>query len=562
MTPNLSRVSHSPNCNDISVTSKEAFSEQAAGGIDEVTRVDPSTPPEHTSLYRLPPELLAAIFLECMRQYGSSSYSRSVPPWVNVSYVCQYWRSVALNYAKLWTHIVFVSSEWMDELLRRSKTAPLIIHTDFYHSESDTKKIRSLEKALGHMERIQDLWIDFNNSKDVLNMIHARLTAAAPLLRSLHLSTCGENRIIIRKDTLPRAGLRRLHLDLCHVDWSSPIFNGLTELSLSYVVNNATECWDGLLLLLGQLPLLRQLRVDNMLSADITFEESFINTRNRTMVSLCRLEKLTLTDPIPWVTALLARLEFPGSTIVRVKCNYDNSVDISTFVPFMEGRFGSHLSLPKSTPSPPSPLRSLGFYNVSWENWKVMCGTSNPTNINISLEQHDLESQFLLQIEMEMEEEIPLDETIALLRALPVTHLNAIALYSDPEVTISDRNLWMEVFWDAPELWIIEVGYGYANMFIHALQPRDGVIFASTLTDIRFKGIEFNQRKCRGEESHDDGTGCLQCLCNALASRVEAGIVLQELFLDNCPGILARDITKLSKIVGRVEWDTRFIVGT
>ena len=320
-------------------------------------------------------------------EYRFSSYARRVPPWVNVSYVCWYWRSVALNCANLWTRLFFLPLEWMDELLRRSKTAPLVVRIDFYGWESDLGPIRhSLEKALGHMERIQDLWIDCDSSKDILNMIHARLTAAAPLLWSLHLSTYrdGENHFIIRNDMLPGAGLRRLHLHLCHVDWSSPIFNGLTELSLSYVVNNATECWDGLLLVLGQLPLLRQLCVDNVLSVDITFEDSFINTRNRAMVSLCQLEKLTLTDPIPWVTTLLAWLEFPGSTIVRVKCNYNNSEDISMFVPLMAGRFSGHLSLPKSTPSPPSPLRSLSFYNVPWEDWKVTCGTSNPANISIS----------------------------------------------------------------------------------------------------------------------------------------------------------------------------------
>ena len=181
---------------------------------------------------------------------------------------------------------------------------------------------------------------------------------------------------------------------------------------------------------------------------------------------------------------------------------------------------------------------------------------------HLRLEQQDLESWFPLQIvltQMEMDEAIPLGEAITLLRALPVTHLNAIILHNDPEGTFNDRNPWMEVFWDAPELQIIEVGYGCGNMLIHALQPCDGVIFASTLTNIQFKGIEFNRCKCRAGESHDHRTGCFQCLCNALARRVEAGIVLQRLCLDNCPGILAQDITKLSKIVGRVEWDTRFI---
>ena len=567
MTPNLLRVTDFPDFNGISVTSREAFNEQASSGIDEVTGIVPSPSPERSNPCRLPPELLAAIFLEYMRQFeGFSCFARMVPPWVDVSYVCRYWRSVALNCANLWTRLFFVSSEWMDELLRRSKTVPLIIHTDFYHPKSNPRQVRPLERALGHMERIQDLWIDCDSSEDVLNMVQARLTAAAPLLRSLHLSTYedGDNHIVIHKDTLPGAGLRKFHLEFCHVDWSSPIFNGLTELTLSHVVNDVMECWDGLLSLLSRLPLLRQLSVDNILPpANIAYEDSFINTYNRTRVSLCQLEKLTLTDPIPWVTALLARLEFPTSTVVRVKCNCDNLEDISMFVPFMMGRFNSHLSLPRSTPLHPSPLRSLSFHRSNlWDaTWTLMCGTSNPANTNgtnnVSPEEQNLDSQFPLQIKLtNMDQEVSLGGIIPLLRALPVTHLNAITLHSEIEGPFDDQNPWTEVFWSAPELQIVEVGYGCANMFINALQPRDGVIFASTLIDIRFKEIVFNRRKCKGEESHDFRTGCLQCLRNALASRVEAGIVLQRLFLDNCTGILARDAAKLSRIVGQVEWVT------
>ena len=166
---------------------------------------------------------MATIFLEYKQQYeGFSYFATRVPPWVNVSYICQYWRSVALNCANLWTHLFFVSSQWMDELLRRSKMAPLIIRIDFYCPKSGPgNTFHSLEKALDHMEHIQDLWIDCH-SKDIFYMIHTRLTAPAPLLQSLHLSAFegGQKQFIICKDTLPGASLQSLHLRPCHMDWS------------------------------------------------------------------------------------------------------------------------------------------------------------------------------------------------------------------------------------------------------------------------------------------------------------------------------------------------------
>ena len=232
------------------------------------------------------------------------------------------------------------------------------------------------------------------------------------------------------------------------------------------------------------------------------------------------------------------------------------------FIPFMVGRFSSHLSLPQSTLSPQSTLRSLSFNRsgLSEATWTIMCGTSNHTNtngINNVLLEEQRDSQFPLQIILtRMDRGISLGGIIPLLRALPVTHLNAITLYGDIEAPHDDQNPWTEVFWDVPELRIVEVGHGCAMMFIHALPPCAGVIFASTLTDIKFKEIVFRRHKCRGADTHEYVAGCLPCLHYALASRAEAGIVLQRLFFDNCPGILKPDITEFSKVVYQVEWVT------
>ena len=49
-------------------------------------------------------------------------------------------------------------------------------------------------------------------------------------------------------------------------------------------------------------------------------------------VSLPRLEKPTLTGRIPWVTALLAWLEFPGSVIVQLECNCDDRGNFPVYI--------------------------------------------------------------------------------------------------------------------------------------------------------------------------------------------------------------------------------------
>ena len=125
MTTDLARITDFPNPNDISVVSTEPCVEQAIRSIDSTSVITAKLPFPNC----LPPELLAIIFLEYVQQ--SSLCTTMVPSWVTVSYVCQYWRNVALGCANLWTRLFFVSPEWMDELLKRSKAAPLFIQVDF-----------------------------------------------------------------------------------------------------------------------------------------------------------------------------------------------------------------------------------------------------------------------------------------------------------------------------------------------------------------------------------------------------------------------------------------------
>ena len=109
-----------------------------------------------------------------------------------------------------------------------------------------------------------------------------------------------------------------------------------------------------------------------------------------------------------------------------------------------------------------------------------------------------------------------------------------------------------------PELHVIQLEPGNSNQLIHALQPCNGTIkFASTLTDIQFKGIGFNPGKCtaRVDENHEDFVGCLRCLGHALACHAEKGNVLQKLCFNGCVSITEDNVVmELSDLVGEVVW--------
>ena len=151
---------------------------------------------------------------------------------------------MTLACANLWAHLFLVSPEWTDELLRRSKTVPLVVRIDFSDTIPNPGLI--LKKTLGHMERNQDLQI-VCLPEYMEQMLRSRITAPAPLLRSLRLSfdRNSDSTFIFSKDMF----LGRMP-NLCLVDWTSPIFSGLAELALHSMLDDSLDNWVGLLFVL------------------------------------------------------------------------------------------------------------------------------------------------------------------------------------------------------------------------------------------------------------------------------------------------------------------------
>ena len=533
--------------------------------IDETTGCTPSPSMysfQQVSLSpvsRLPPELLSAIFLECAHQWRSKhrlTYATKVPHWIDVTYVCQYWRDVALDCAGLWTHLFFVSSRWMDELLRRSKSAPLIIHADISYP-SQKKEKRCLMIALEHMDHVQDLWICCSGK--VAAKIHAKLTVTpAPLLQSLHLESYQLN---VREDIFSGIipDLRKVHLELCHVNWLSPLFNGrLTELSLCH-----TNKWKinscGFLLALSRLSNLRRLYLDQVL-------ENWNIRQTPVKATFPQLEKITLIDKSEhMVAALLTRLEFPRSAIVRVECPFPDQSDL--FQPFIMDRLGNHPSLLQSFVLPQTALlRSL---DICLKERKIRYSRSiantHGTSSRYIQEGEGRDSQFPLRFIFTSRNSFGI---VQFMRTLPLARLNMFTLRNGYSSWFHENQfLWTEAFMGSLDLHIIRLEYGQANQLIRALQPRYDAVFALSLTDIQFKGIHFSGGGCTCNSGDSqvvvlEAEGCLSCLHNALLSRATAGYVLQRLYFDNCTGNKEEVVTKLSLAVEKVEWIPQEVVYT
>ncbi|KAF8138885.1 hypothetical protein EV363DRAFT_1315068 [Boletus edulis] len=255
-------------------------------------------------VYRLPTETLEAIFILSASRYHHKARGEPIPSpptWVNVSYVSRRWRHVALNCATLWTYLFITSPRWTEELLVRSKQAPLKLHAYLYPDEEKTAwGLRSVEPVMNHVERIQDLRLHCNS--DVLS----NLTSCAPCLQNLEI-ICSEDHS--NWSWLPFGGdtpaLRTFKLFHCPVPWYSLKLSGLTALELFNIPVQFQQRTEDFLATLGCMQDLTYLRLNNTLASAASFLSSAaFHTFQK--ISLPHLSRLKIMAQPSTVVALLS----------------------------------------------------------------------------------------------------------------------------------------------------------------------------------------------------------------------------------------------------------------
>ncbi|KAI0042137.1 hypothetical protein FA95DRAFT_1564619 [Auriscalpium vulgare] len=211
-----------------------------------------------TPVARLPSEILARIFsmvaldepiVTHSRDYqnlepgGPTSSAAKRMGWIKVTHVCHYWREVALAHPALWERVSFsIGPEWTEELLARSKGAPIIVDLRGAQPDSDHSWYDHLCNHLGHMKA---LYMDPKYTHigflalpapmlEILDFCHSRYSG--PLTVSPPLP--------IFADHAPR--LRSLTLYCWNpTPWRSPLFNSLTYLMIKGDARRSSFPGDG-----------------------------------------------------------------------------------------------------------------------------------------------------------------------------------------------------------------------------------------------------------------------------------------------------------------------------
>jgi hypothetical protein len=135
---------------------------------------------------QLPLELLQRTFLALVDlYYGKPLSSWGSPSWINITHVCRYWRSAALDLRELWSRITpDVPIRWLQAMIERSAPLPMTIiniinDTPTPLEPQGVKSLPASELLSTSASRIRSLSLVGRNA-DVLNALN-RLCRPSPV---------------------------------------------------------------------------------------------------------------------------------------------------------------------------------------------------------------------------------------------------------------------------------------------------------------------------------------------------------------------------------------------
>jgi hypothetical protein len=189
----------------------------------------------------LPAEILSDIFMIAV-----ACDKRSLKTNIQV---CGHWRAVALGYSRLWPlgiDYVTENPSWTAEMLLRSKQNPISVTADLHETCSRrlprnitadimTKNVRLALKHGGRVERLEFM-ARKSELRRVVQQLHQSITVLDSLVSlALGLDSAWDTTYpLVINRSMPC--LRHLHIHDCAPNWSSPVFQVLTRLRISFSV--------------------------------------------------------------------------------------------------------------------------------------------------------------------------------------------------------------------------------------------------------------------------------------------------------------------------------------
>ncbi|KAH7912426.1 hypothetical protein BJ138DRAFT_1112379 [Hygrophoropsis aurantiaca] len=509
-----------------------------------------------TCVSSLPAELLAKIFMDYAHQAykgrrGTYSYDCESLMWIRVTHVCRHWRQVALAFPALWTHLVLESPFWTEQMLSRSKMAPLVIDVDL--SYPALQLVGTVGKALKHISRIRELRLVAIRSATGETM--ASLTTPAPLLESLTLSATLGRVASYTTTCIPAnlfsgqtPNLRRVTLNECETPWPSSLLTNLTHFDIRHLSPPFRPSLPQLVASLKRTPVLRRCALKDVLP-------------------FSREMSLYLGGTLLECVQVLAYLNYPKNAVLKLGClaTPANGLDFSPLLPFI-----SHVGCGNiDDSSPPSSCatfqtmyigsQSLASYGALTHGAFMCCGVLDPLCSFIPAEVIMMDDfgnhsfQFALSASWSTHSDKPIT-TICSVLSLPNIH--NLTIYGLEDLS---EEFWLKSFRNAQNLKKITLSACSVEGFVKALaahapngyRPGDDALFFPSLDLITLEHVVFDEAADIGGPR---GVTPID-LHDALIVRANQGVEIERLVVQQCRNLFSDEASSLEEVVVDFVWD-------
>ncbi|TFK68721.1 hypothetical protein BDN72DRAFT_841393 [Pluteus cervinus] len=335
-------------------------------------------------IHRLPPEVMAQIFMQLQHLYrGKDKWATHLPRWIQVTRVSQRWRNIAQSCKTLYSTILTRNLPYSQEMLKRSGCIALEL-VDGLNTRAarhrGTKEFQDLIVAA--LPRVRSLSLDEQSSQALL-----------PHLETSNLvldKVCVNHWESFTRTMFPNS-LRYLYLEWCRFESYEWLFSlsNMVELTLTADdLHPKSLALDTLLSILDGMPRLTSLRLWSVLDPGST-------QVSRASPITPKLQYLNISEPLDSLVECLPWLTFAPRFTLEITPGVSNST--TNWTAFLE-RVGQHIR---------ASSMILRKADLSWidmtlqRSTNISCsegvGQSPCLQIFASLETKDLRSVWLKQ---------------------------------------------------------------------------------------------------------------------------------------------------------------------
>ncbi|RDX40725.1 hypothetical protein OH76DRAFT_1412767 [Lentinus brumalis] len=255
----------------------------------------------------LPPEILVSIFTLVQLVYGwrpaRAPFRKARPQWLRITWVCQYWRRIALGTPTLWSIVDDTGGwrdpSWLPVFLERAGDVPLDVTIRAEERRRPNVLNEDPIKPLHHhASRIAqlDLWC---RSPGVLSPFSGSFSVLEDLCMSSPDLDQPQELLELWRQRFPF--LRKLHIDRLPIRWDTDIFASLQMLEITMIPESQRASPSVVLRILREAPGLQHLKLS--VSSLLPAEQEAVRTR---------------TDPISHHTLRYVHLCGPPTSLSHI----------------------------------------------------------------------------------------------------------------------------------------------------------------------------------------------------------------------------------------------------